>query len=199
MTASCDGVVLAAGLSRRAGAFKPGLPLGGMPLIRHTVEGMAGVVARVVVVVGWRAERVRELLAPCPGVEFATNDAYREGMFSSVRAGIARVRAPRFFLLPGDIPLVRRETYEALRDADAPVVIPTHGGRRGHPVLMDSALIPAILARPPDSTLRDFIEAQGYVTVEVPDRGILLDADTPEDLAALEELLNARRRAPGGV
>ena len=59
----CDGVVLAAGLSTRMGQHKMTLPLGGKTVIEKSVEGMYEVVRRVLVVVGWQAERIQELLA----------------------------------------------------------------------------------------------------------------------------------------
>jgi hypothetical protein len=59
---SLYGVVLAAGLSTRAGRFKMELPLGDRTLIEHTVLGMREVVRRVVVVGGHRIERLREIL-----------------------------------------------------------------------------------------------------------------------------------------
>lgn len=190
--ADCDGVVLAAGLSRRTGRFKMELPLRGKTVIQHSVEGMAQVARRVMVVVGWREERVRELLASLPGVEFVPNPAYEEGMFSSVRAGIACVHAARFFLLPGDQPLVRPETYARLLPSGSDIVIPTYGGRKGHPVLISSHLIPEILAEPPTSNLREYIARHGYVTVAVDDPGVLLDVDTLDDYRALQSAAEAR-------
>jgi len=61
------------------------------------------------------------------------------------------------------------------------IVIPTFEGRKGHPVLFGSALIPEILSQPGDATLRDYIAVKGYTALEVEDEGILLDIDTAED------------------
>ena len=60
-----EGVILAAGLSRRSGRFKMTLPLGERTVIEHCVAGMAGAVSRIVVVVGWQASRLQELLVKC--------------------------------------------------------------------------------------------------------------------------------------
>jgi molybdenum cofactor cytidylyltransferase len=176
-----EGIVLAAGLSRRAGCNKMALKLGDRTVIQHSVDGMARTVSRVFVVVGWEAERIRELLVDYGNVEIVMNDDFRRGMFSSIKAGILRVQAPRFFLLPGDHPLVGVSVYRKMLATDGDIVIPTFQGRRGHPVLMDSHLIPDILHQPEDFTLRDFIHHRGYTTVEVDDRGIRLDIDTLSD------------------
>jgi CTP:molybdopterin cytidylyltransferase MocA len=52
-------------------------------------------------------------------------------------------------------------------------------------VLLSRSVIPEILALPTDAILRDYIQARGYITVGVPDEGILLDIDTPEDYQAM--------------
>jgi molybdenum cofactor cytidylyltransferase len=182
---SVEGVVLAAGLSSRAGAYKMELPLGDKTLIERSIEGMLEVASRILVVVGWKAERVRDLLAGYPQVEIVLNEAYAEGMFSSVRAGIARVRAERFFLLPGDHALVGAAVYRQLLAVPSDIAIPTYKGRKGHPILTAGRLIPDILDQPPESTLRDYVNRKGYALVEVDEEGILIDVDTPGDYDAL--------------
>ncbi len=191
-----EGVILAAGLSTRSGRFKMMLPLGDKTVIEATVEGMSPFVDKVIVVLGWQAERLRGLLQRRPNLELVDNAQYREGMFSSVRAGIARVSAARFFLVPGDQPLIAPQVYAQLLSVHDAVVIPTYRGRKGHPVLLRRALIPEILAMPAEATLRDAIERTGYTTVEVGDEGILLDLDTAEDYAAILSRYRADHEVP---
>ena len=183
---NCDGVVLAAGMSRRAGCPKLELPMGGRTVIERSVASLAPFCERVIVVVGWRAGRVRDLLAGAERVHCVLNEAYEEGMFSSVRVGLAHVGAPRFLLLPGDQPLTQPETIRRLLAAEGEIVIPSFRGRKGHPVRIDSLLIPEILAEPPDTTLRDYLSRRGYVTVEVDDPGVRQDIDTLADYDALQ-------------
>ena len=176
-----EGVVLAAGLSSRSGQHKMTLPLGDRTLIEKTIEGMCEVVSRVLVVVGWQAERIQALLRSYRKVEFVVNPDFRAGMFSSVKAGLAQVRAPRFFLLPGDHPLIDAEVYTHMLTVTGAIVIPCFRGRRGHPVLLGSHLIPEILRYPDSGTLRDYIRAKGHTEVDVENEGILIDVDTKED------------------
>jgi molybdenum cofactor cytidylyltransferase len=180
-----EGIVLAAGLSSRSGRFKMALPLGDRSLIERAIEGMYALVDRVLVVVGWRAERIRELLSPYDKVELVTNPHYRAGMFSSVQAGASRVRASRFFLLPGDCALVPAQVYRQLLATDADIAIPTFRGKRGHPVLMRGGLASEILALPREAILRDYIAHRGFVPIEVEDDRILIDLDTPQDYEAM--------------
>lgn len=190
-----EGVVLAAGSSSRAGAFKPGLLLGGKPVILRCIEGMAEVCARIVVVGGFRIDRLRELLDGVPGVECIENPGYHSGMFSSVQTGLAQVRAGRCFLLPADIPLVPAEVYHTLATYNAPIVIPAFRGVRGHPVLLSAELIPAILRAPDTSSLREFTHGTEALVVEVDTDRILLDLDTPGD----HRNLATRLSSPGGA
>ncbi len=193
MTDEVEGVILAAGLSRRSGRYKMTLPLGDKTVIERSLEGMYDLVSRIIVVVGWQAEALQRLLAPYAKVECVLNEAYAEGMFSSVKTGIARVRALRFFLHPGDIPLVSKAVYQQLLTVRQDVVIPTYGTRKGHPLLLSSRLIPEILAQSPAAALRDVIIRNGFTLLPVSDEAILWDLDTAQDYEALLQQQNSRK------
>jgi molybdenum cofactor cytidylyltransferase len=181
-------VILAAGLSTRAGRWKMALPLGDRTVLQRCVESMRDSVRRIWVVTGWQAERVRTLLRDYPKVGLVHNPEYRQGMFSSVQAGLAHVRAERAFLTPGDYALIPPAVYNRMLERQAEIVIPTYGGKKGHPVLLGRRAIHEILALPLDAILRDYIADVGFVTVEVDAPGILLDIDTPEDYAGAQRL-----------
>jgi molybdenum cofactor cytidylyltransferase len=189
-TPRAEGVILAAGLSTRSGRYKMALPLGNKTVIQHSVENMYGAVERIWVVTGWQADQVRALLAPYDKVHFVLNENYRQGMFSSVKVGLAQAHAPLVFLQPGDCAFISPQVYGWMLVVDADIVIPTLAGKKGHPVLFRDTVIPEILALPDDAILRDYIQAKGFTTIEVEDNGILLDLDTPEDY----ETLRARSR-----
>ncbi|MGB8510146.1 MAG: NTP transferase domain-containing protein, partial [Pyrinomonadaceae bacterium] len=62
-------IILAAGRSRRMGAFKPLLPFGGRTVVEACIENLrAAGVAEIVVVLGHRAAELRVLLSPLPCV-----------------------------------------------------------------------------------------------------------------------------------
>ena len=193
-----EGVVLAAGLSRRSKPYKMTLPLGDKTVLEWAIEGMLPFVERVIVVTGWQAERLRALLADRTDVIMVHNERFREGMFSSVCAGIAQVRAGRFFLLPGDQPLVQAGVYTRLLSAEGAIAVPTYHGKKGHPVLLDGSLVPEILAQPAEKTLRDYVQAKGCTTVEVGDEGILIDLDTADDYAAIVDRYRGRHNSSRG-
>jgi len=189
MAPDVDGILLAAGRSSRAGSFKMEVPLAGKPLLLWSLETMAEVCPRVIVVAGFSPEKIRCLVQGRPEAELVVNADFASGMLTSVQAGVRRVRARRFFLMPGDMPLVRTSTYRKLLAANAEIAVPRCRGRRGHPVLLDGGLINALLAEPPGSSLGRFIERQGFAVVDVDDPGILSDVDDPESKKRIDAAL----------
>lgn len=184
-----EGIVLAAGLSRRTGpAWKLGLPLGDRTVLEWSVGGMVAVCDRVIVVGGHRLEEVRRLVQGMDRVEVVANPRYRQGMFTSVKVGVARLGTTDFFVLPGDCPLVGPDVYRALLAAAGPVVVPAWQGRKGHPVLI-RGLAPAILAEPDESNLRVVLGRVAPILVAVNDRAVVMDLDHPQDLATLRQVL----------
>ena len=73
------------------------------------------------------------------------------------------------------------------REYDAPVVIPTYHGRRGHPVLIGQQLFEELLGLTTDagadSVVRRYRPATQFVEVE--DEGIVIDVDDPESYRRL--------------
>ena len=206
-------IVLAAGRSSRMSAFKPLVEVQGRTLLEWAVGAFAGAgIGHVVVVTGHRGDEVAAV-AVRAGARVVANPGFDAGMFSSVRAG-AQALDPgvsRFFLLPADVPLVRPETIGKLArtgqpapgDDESPptaevaaalldVVYPAVAGVTGHPPLIAASLREEIVAAGPDGPaggLRALL--MGHIArsavIEVGDPGVLLDADTQEDLVPLRE------------
>ena len=182
-------VVLAAGYSRRMGAFKPLLPFGSTTVIERLIATVreAGV-ENIRVVVGWQADRLIPVLERSR-VQWVMNERYGEGMYSSVQAGVQNLPTgvSAFFLLPGDMPLVQGATLiRLIADWDAKpggIRYPCHEGMHGHPPLIAGAYVPEILREIPSSGLRELLarHAEDARDIEVADPGILVDLDTPDD------------------
>ena len=196
-------VILAAGLSSRMGTFKPLLPLGGRSLLGHCGSLFAACgITDLLVVAGHKADDVREEAAAL-GMGVTENPYYRSGMFSSVRRAVSALPAgiEAFFILPVDIPLIRPATVRILLEnftaGCKTILYPAFAGRRGHPPLIPAALIPAILAHDGAGGLELLLGRYPGREVAVWDEGILLDADTPEDLQGLQDRL-ARISVPTG-
>ncbi len=179
--AAVEGVILAAGISSRAGTFKPALPIGEKPMIGLTIEGMSHWCGRIIIVGGHDFARLRRLVEGYQGVECVENPCYYKGMFTSVKAGLAAVRGARCFLIPADVPLVPSGVYRNLLAAGAEIAVPAFRGRKGHPICLSRGVIGRILAKPDESSLRQVIEAIGFSVIDVDAEEILLDLDTPRD------------------
>ncbi|KPJ61081.1 MAG: hypothetical protein AMJ46_03715 [Latescibacteria bacterium DG_63] len=184
------GVILAAGEGTRVGKNKALLEIEGMKFIEKIARSLRSAECRPILVVGGAdAEAVREEAGRL-GIGFVMNDDWRLGQFSSLKAGISHVGSVAAGVLVTlvDHPLVAEETYRLLLEAffssPGKIVIPSHGGRRGHPVVIPPKIMEEIVRSPGDSTLRIIMRKHRNLIVEqeVTDIGILTDIDTEEEL-----------------
>ena len=179
---SVDGVILAAGYSSRAGDFKPGLDLCGKSILQRTVESMSDLCENIIVVGGHQYDVICDIVKDMPKVKTVKNEHVELGMFFSVKTGIKAVESNRFFIIPGDQPLVKTETFKTLLEHHDDIVIPRYNGKKGHPALFNSELISEVLSWADTEILRNYIHSKSQVgIVDIDDPGIGLDVDTAED------------------
>ncbi len=187
-------IILAAGLSSRLPQFKPLLPLGGETITDHLIHTFLNCGVEVLLVVGHRQEELRAGIKK-HNMVIIENPGYRQGMFTSVQAGIRGLQPGNraFFIMPADIPLVREATVRQLLSAagKAPekIVYPVFNGKRGHPPLIPSSHARAILSWHGENGLKSYLKAQKGQALEVPvaDGNILFDVDTPDDYRELSK------------
>jgi CTP:molybdopterin cytidylyltransferase MocA len=191
-------LILAAGLSSRMGRTKALLTMGDDTVIgRSAGLFLEAGIGKVLVVLGHKADQLIPLLDK-RNIPWIMNADYHLGMFSSIRQGV-RALDPgcrAFFILPGDMPLVRPETIQRLAaafacnavpkadvenalsspgeggigerpQADPVVYHPCYQDRRGHPPLISAALIPAVLAFDGPGGLRTLLARFEDRSVEV--------------------------------
>lgn len=196
-----NGIILAAGLSSRMGAFKPILKLKEKTIIEHSVESMfhAGV-NQLIVVLGYRGEEIEALLCDKydnSRLTFVYNRKYADtDMLASVKIGISSLDScDAFYLLPGDMPAINTETFIGIKEimckTHAMVAFPTIDGHRKHPPLISWRCIDCILRFNGEGGLREIwrkFENQ-VVTVPVDDLGCMIDADTKEDYSRLMDYM----------
>ena len=182
-------LILAAGESRRMGSPKPLLPFGESTFLGHLLEQfLASRATPVVVVLGHKAD---EVLAQVPlgKATSVVNPDYRQGMLSSIRAGLRELEGETVsgaLLCPVDHPRVSAALVDLLinqfEETDAPIVIPVHHGRRGHPVLFSRTLFQEIQDAPDTVGARQIVWDHADEVLEIPteDQGIIEDIDTPK-------------------
>lgn len=184
-------VVLAAGCSSRFGSPKQLVRIAGRPLL-NTMVGRAVDVAgsAVIVVLGSGAAELAPLIVHSPA-QVVINRDWREGMASSIRAGLSRLPAScaGVMLVLVDQAAVTSQDLQRLaavwRRQPGYIAAARYGTTTG---------VPAVFPR---STFADLAELRGDVGAKAvlqrnPDRIVrvsmpsgAIDLDTPEDLLAL--------------
>lgn len=191
-TSSVCGLILAAGLSSRMGDFKPLMPFKGKTLIESTIDSMlAAGVKQIVIVLGFRGNDIESILRLHYGKEiiYTRNPHYETtDMLTSIKYGLrAMPNCKAFFLLPGDMPVVKKSTFlkllKALPAGSPSVLFPTLGKYRKHPPLIDYRFRDIILEFEGEGGLRQIWKQQEASIIQVPvdDEGVWIDLDTRED------------------
>jgi molybdenum cofactor cytidylyltransferase len=181
-------ILLAAGSSRRFGGEKLLAPWRGRALYEHALEALVsspGVAETLVVVQpGFAAP------APRPRCRFVVNPDHAEGMGSSLRAGVraAPEDADAYLVALADMPGITSGLVASLLGRFAAVgkriVVPVHGGRRGHPVVLGRELREPLLAVRGDVGAREIVREhpEWVAELETADGAVCFDVDVPADL-----------------
>ena len=164
------------------------LPFRGETFLDHLIGLFAPVCDPVIVALGHESELIRSSLRRDAVTAF--NPDYRLGQLTSMQRGLREVPAgsPGVLFTLVDHPDPSPGTLEGLIHP-ALISVPTHGGRKGHPVYFQRALIPEFLALTPESSARPIFQRYASETrfLEVDDPGILDDVDDPEALRTFLE------------
>ncbi|MFN2456060.1 MAG: NTP transferase domain-containing protein [Pyrinomonadaceae bacterium] len=191
---SIAAILLAAGRSRRMGAYKPLLPFGARTVIEACLETFerAGIKEIIVVVPANRAVEVRARLSS-KQVRFAVNEAAESEMSASIACGVSQLSSETsaLFIALADQPAIPHtvvcELMQERKRTNAPIIAPEHKGRGGHPVLLDYSFRAELLnldaARGLRGLLEKHKESVRRIAVETP--FVARDMDTWEDYCAL--------------
>lgn len=187
-----EGILLAAGESQRMGFPKPLLRLNGETFLAHISGSMLTVVERLVIVIGAYRDAVAAAVPVDDRIITVDNPDYKLGQLSSIKRGLRAVSAQADAAIVHliDHPTVLAQTFRRLADEYAtsgkPILVTRFSGRRGHPVLFDHSVFAELHRAPLEVGARAVVKAEedrvNYVDVDDP--GVLLDLDTPADLAA---------------
>ncbi len=182
-------IVLAAGRSQRMGRQKLLLNVGDRPMLTRIVdEVLASPVDEVLVVLRQGECEIPGALAGRP-VRLVPNPDPESEMLGSVRCGLsaASPEATAILLVLGDQPGVSRrmiaELLQVFRSGEKRIVVPSYGGRRGHPLVFASHYREEILNDYDGVGVRALLQAHPADVQEVPfsTPDVLEDVDLPED------------------
>jgi molybdenum cofactor cytidylyltransferase len=176
-------IVLAGGASTRFGSPKQLVRVGGRPLL-HTV------VTRAAVVLGAGAGERAPLLRHSPG-SVVINRHWREGLASSIRAGVARLPATcaGVLLVLADQAAVTSDDLRRLagtwRRRPQSIAAALYAGTTGVPAIFPRTAFAELASLRGDSGARQVLRRSPDRLVRVPMPSAELDLDTPEDLLRL--------------
>lgn len=195
MSLDIRGLLLCGGAATRFGANKllAPMPGDGRAIVacaaRNLVDGVGNALA--VIPPGAAALRAALEALDCVVIE---SDRCARGMGASLAAALAAAdRADGWIVALGDMPRIAPATIAAVRRAleeGAAIAAPVSAsGVRGHPVGFSAPLRPELIALDGDVGAREVIarHRSGLRAVRTDDPGILVDLDTPGQLAALSK------------
>lgn len=170
------------------GTPKALLDAGGRSFVAAVVGALVGGGCDPVVVVVAPGQEDVERRARAAGATVLVNPDPGEGPITSLRLALTALppQVEGVVYCPVDHPLLRAETVarlvDELRSGDAPVVVPTVEGRRGHPAVFRRTVFPELVDPDLEGGARTVVHRllDSTTLVEVADRGAVTDVDTPE-------------------
>jgi molybdenum cofactor cytidylyltransferase len=184
-------VILSAGASNRMGRPKALIPYRERTFLGHLIEVTRNPRIGVTrVVLGAGADLIRTS-AKLDSSIVVLNPEWEKGQLSSIRAGLRGlegIEIDGIVLCPVDHPLVSArlvgELVARFYEQNKPIVLPTHNGRRGHPMIFSKTLFGELLVAPDETGARAVVWAHPDDVLEVPteEEGILLNINDPDML-----------------
>ena len=184
-------VLLAAGRSERMGRNnKLLLNVNGIPLVRKSaINILNSNVTSITVVTGFDENKIVNALSGL-NVNFVKNINFREGLSSSLKAGLANITPTpsAVIICLADMPKIQPEHINQLIENFDPlkgweICIPTNNGKRGNPVLIGSRFFPYIFETSGDFGAKQVMKQHSdkIVEVEIGTSDIHFDIDTQDE------------------
>lgn len=198
-------IIPAAGRSRRMGSPKQLLPYAGGTLLEAVLAPLRQpCVGGIMLVTHHGLEAALAPMFSGTGVRLAFNDDGESGMIDSIRIGLhawnqagaapgSQGPAMGFLIVPSDQPGIPPEAIAACCAAFTTqpdrVVIATHAGRRGHPLIFPASLAPFVHSAACDHGLTALlrIHEAAILAVESPSPAVLRNVNTPDDYIRLQQ------------
>jgi len=192
-------ILLAAGQSSRMkGENKLIKEIKGIPLINYSLKNILGSsVDEIIVVTGHENEKVENIIGKHKKIKFVYNKDFKNGISSSIKIGLSSIsnKAEAFFICLGDMPNVNQNIYNKLiksrfnynkklrLEHKKEIIIPTHEGKEGNPVLFSKFMKDEIMLVEGDFGAKKIIESNKnkILNVDINNLGFLKDFDNPND------------------
>jgi len=177
------------------GGWKPALKWDSKTVIEKVVSEARGAGCRVIVLGGYNFERLGRIL------QWISNPTMRDvseenrtvsvllraanwklGMDATIRSGLGELCGSKFFIVPGDMPLIRSDDYVKLAAFEnGPIVRPVFEGRPGHPVLLNRCMAEVIRRAAAGTPIRSLIARYRTLLIPWEHEGVVRDLDTRDE------------------
>lgn len=185
---SVAGVIPAAGASHRMGRPKAFLEIGGDTFLQRVVRALADGGCDPVYVVVEGGDRAAEEEAAATGARVLSNPVPGEGPITSLRLALAVLDddTDGVVYLPLDHALVEprhvARLLEEAHTAEAPLALPVHRGKRGHPAFFARSLFDELsdpgLEGGARTVVHRYLDRARLLPTDDP--AVVVDIDTPE-------------------
>ncbi len=169
-------LIIASGKTGSKENLDPGKKIGSISAVERVALLLQQAGIRQIVVCG-DEEQLKKLV---PAMNLVFLPAPQGGdMLSTIQTGLTYLqhKCAQVLIAYVDVPMFSLDTVQALLRGTGSVRVPAHSGRRGHPIVLTSDSIPAILAYRGGGGLKEAIAQAGLEReiLEVDDCGILSD------------------------
>ena len=186
-------ILLAAGRSKRMnGENKLIKEIQGIPLIKLSVKNiLASSIDELIVVLGYQKEIVEKLIDKNEKIKFVFNKDFESGMASSIKTGLNNLseKTEAFFICLGDMPMINQDVYNQLIRSrnNKEIIVPTHKGQQGNPVLFDKSMKEKIMNISGDVGAKKMLELNKdkILNLEINDQSITKGFDTQDNFNSL--------------
>ncbi len=188
-------VILAAGQSRRMGDLnKMTVEVAGKPMVRHVGEAaVTSAIAEILVVTGHKPNDVKDALNGL-AITLFNNPHYENGLSTSLSCGIKALSndISSALILLGDMPYITSSMIDELAEVALQnpnhIIVSTHDGKRGNPVLWPRSFFDELCNIQGDTGARHIMAANQDRVIEVElGKAASLDLDTPQAVLMEQE------------
>ena len=173
-------ILLTAGRSKRMnGENKLTKKIKGIPLIKYSVKNiLSSSIDELIIVLGYQKEIIEKLINKNEKIKFVFNKDFVSGMSSSIKTGLNNLseKTEAFFICLGDMPMVSHDIYNQLIKSkdNKEIIVPTHKGQQGNPVLFDKSMKEKILDIRGDVGAKKILESNKdkILNLEINDQSI---------------------------
>ena len=173
-------VLLAAGRSSRTTALKQLYRVQGEYLVNIQIKKVLDHGFDVVLVLGYKRKEIETVLKYKTTIIY--NEAYEEGMFSSVQKAFASIKDEDLILCHIDRPIADKAVFEALLESESEIAVASYEHHKAPPILIRASMRPALLKTPHKRLDHWIASTEKASYIEVDDKKILYNANTDAQL-----------------